>query len=228
MQGLVHSQVFKTKDYSQFILDSEYNRDINITNVKRIKKSIQTFGDSGECFPIVVDEKGVIIDGQHRFTARKELGLTIYYIQSTELESKKLGGINDAVSRWKSNDFSKVAKDSKLLKYINEQFIPHIPKKMKTISMVLKHFSISKNILLIESDKSELRYNVLITKCPKLIVYLNILETNMLDFNNGGLRENTIFQLGLKLVRYNVPHNEIIKGTYAEIMSDLYKRNLVK
>ena len=71
VQGLVHSMVYKTKDYSQFVLNNNYNRDISLNNVKRIKKSIQTFGDNGECFPIVIDEKGVIIDGQHRIKAIK-------------------------------------------------------------------------------------------------------------------------------------------------------------
>lgn len=108
MSDLIATQIYKTKDYEKFVLDQNLNRDVSNANVKKIKSSIKDYGDHGMVFPIVVDDRMRIIDGQHRFTARKELGLTIYYIQDLDLDISKLGGINDAVKKWVANDYEKV------------------------------------------------------------------------------------------------------------------------
>jgi hypothetical protein len=99
MQDIVSTYIYKTKNYDKFTVDPQYNRDVNMKHVDKIVKSYKEFGDYGQDFPIVVDETFRIIDGQHRFHARKKLGFTIFYVQSLELDSIKLGGINDAIAK---------------------------------------------------------------------------------------------------------------------------------
>jgi ParB-like nuclease domain len=128
-QDLVALSIYKTKDYSKFSIDDAYNRDVNENIVKKIKASIKDCGDKGHVFPIVVDDKFRIIDGQHRFKARKELGLSIYYIQDIELDSQSLGIINDAVGKWKSTDFEKVVKEKEIVKAMRT-FQKDLPKEV--------------------------------------------------------------------------------------------------
>ncbi|MGL4779907.1 MAG: ParB N-terminal domain-containing protein, partial [Bacteroidales bacterium] len=222
-----HSQVYKTKEYSQFKLDSEYNRDVNANHVKKIKESLKKFGDFGECFPIVVDETGRIVDGQHRFSARKELGLTIYYIQSTELDSTKLGGINDAIAKWKPESFIKVAKNNPYVKWITEEIIPYIPRKIKPFGRLAKRLDVSKQVLLTGTSEDR-KYNLLVARTPLFIKYANILENKMTDFNDVTTSVDYLLLFALKLTKFGVHEDLIISGTYNEIMSDLYSKNLIK
>jgi len=57
------------------------NRPVNEKRVEKLKEAMEV-EDLGHLFPIVVDDENIIRDGQHRFTARKKLGLPIYYIVS--------------------------------------------------------------------------------------------------------------------------------------------------
>jgi hypothetical protein len=120
MTDLIATQIYKTKDYDKFVIDANLNRDVNIANVRKIKNSIKNYGDHGVVFPIAVDDKMRIIDGQHRFTARKELGLTIYYLQDLDIDINKLGGINDAVKKWIANDYEKVNSSSSFYKILKQ------------------------------------------------------------------------------------------------------------
>lgn len=70
-------KIFRTNDYSIFKF-SELNRDINDSNLQRIKHSIKQIGFHSNK-RILVNESMEIIDGQHRFLACKELGLPIEY-----------------------------------------------------------------------------------------------------------------------------------------------------
>ena len=71
--------VYSTKKYGVFNI-SELNRIIKVSNVNVIKNSILA---EGQQKPIVVDDKMFIIDGQHRYTALKELNLPVEFILST-------------------------------------------------------------------------------------------------------------------------------------------------
>ena len=68
--------VLFTSDYSRF-KTLIGNRDTNELHIKRL---IEAFKVRYLFSPILVNEKFEIIDGQHRFTAAKELGLPIWYI----------------------------------------------------------------------------------------------------------------------------------------------------
>ena len=71
--------VYSTKKYNIFNI-SEINRSVKANNVNVIKNSILS---EGQQKPIVVDDKMFIIDGQHRYSALKELNLPIEFVLST-------------------------------------------------------------------------------------------------------------------------------------------------
>lgn len=67
-----------TTNYDMFsFLDA--NREVIATHVARLRESIEESGNFTEVVPILVNERYQIIDGQHRFTALKELGLPVHY-----------------------------------------------------------------------------------------------------------------------------------------------------
>lgn len=84
--------VYKTSDYTIFSF-MEDNRVVNADIVRKIKEKIQEFGWIRE--PILVNEKLQIIDGQHRFTALKELGFPVEFIIDEGIGVKECRAINE-------------------------------------------------------------------------------------------------------------------------------------
>lgn len=79
------------------------NRDINEGSVKKIKKSMQEYGWVGSA--IDVNENYEIIDGQHRFTACKELGLPVRYVLTEGYGLKEIEITNVTGTRWGLMDY---------------------------------------------------------------------------------------------------------------------------
>lgn len=78
----------KTTNYNQFKFRKD-NRDIVLGYIERLKASINKIGyDLSK--PITVNESMVILDGQHRFHACKDLGLPIIY------SIRPANGVSDA------------------------------------------------------------------------------------------------------------------------------------
>lgn len=94
--------VYKTLDYTIFSF-MEDNRIINADIVRKIKGKIQEFGWIKE--PILVNEKLQIIDGQHRFTALKELGFPIEFIIDEGIGVKECRAINEDRRNWSTMDY---------------------------------------------------------------------------------------------------------------------------
>lgn len=96
----------KTTNYKQFKTLS-HNRDINKRQVSNIENSIRTL-DLTMFSPIMV-KNNYIIDGQHRFTACKNLGLPIYYIELDTLKEKDvvtaISLLNNNSKNWSAEDF---------------------------------------------------------------------------------------------------------------------------
>lgn len=100
-------KVHKTNNYDKFNL-YKFNRSINEGLVKRLMESISKIGYiQGKT--ILVDKDMNIIDGQHRFTACKRLGLPIFYtiikadpqVAIIELNSQQIGWkMNDYINSW--------------------------------------------------------------------------------------------------------------------------------
>jgi hypothetical protein len=95
----------ETKNYELFSM-MDNNRQINNGLVKRLKKSIEDIGfiDSR---PVIVNESMVIIDGQHRFQALKELGLPIVYSVINIDMNKAMISLNMNQLVWSLGDWIK-------------------------------------------------------------------------------------------------------------------------
>tara|TARA_R100000700_G_C3138957_1_gene121415 strand:+ start:261 stop:968 length:708 start_codon:yes stop_codon:yes gene_type:complete len=88
--------VYETKNYNTFkFLDN--NRDVNKKHINRL---IQSMKEKRLISPILVNESGQIIDGQHRFEAQKKLGLSIPYIIQDGYGEKEAQRLNINSSNW--------------------------------------------------------------------------------------------------------------------------------
>lgn len=95
-----------TTDYDVFTIDPS-NRPINPKHVEKLKRSIEK-RNMLRSYPIVVsaeDGKWVIRDGQHRFTAARELGVPIYYTFNDEMTADDVPGINEPQRAWMMSDY---------------------------------------------------------------------------------------------------------------------------
>jgi len=84
--GVQVAEVFETYNYSMFE-PLKGNRAINPIHLKRITESIK---NNYLLSPILINEKGQIIDGQHRFKSAKDLGLPIRYIVAVRYGLKEV------------------------------------------------------------------------------------------------------------------------------------------
>lgn len=94
-----------TKEYDKF---SYYkgNRRVNSAHLKSLVVSISK-RNLLEHNPILVNEKNVVIDGQHRLEAARELGIPIYYVV---VKSGTMGDVqllNSAIKAWNVEDHMK-------------------------------------------------------------------------------------------------------------------------
>jgi hypothetical protein len=90
-----------SEDYDRFTL-SEFNRVPSLS--KKLSESIKK-NDLTQYNPILVDNRLVIIDGQHRFLVCMELGLPIYFIISNEVMINDAADINQASKNWSTLDY---------------------------------------------------------------------------------------------------------------------------
>jgi len=93
--------VFETFDYEKFSFLSE-NRDLGKAHLNNLKNSMK---DEALLSPILVNEKMQIIDGQHRFTARMELGLPIPYIICHNYGLNEVQILNANAKTWTFKDY---------------------------------------------------------------------------------------------------------------------------
>lgn len=97
----IFTQIYVTTNYSQFSF-LQGNRNIDKTNLVKI---LGSFRKEFLINPILVNEKFEIIDGQHRFTAAKQLSLPIYYYSVPNYKLKEVQSINSVGKVWKLKDF---------------------------------------------------------------------------------------------------------------------------
>lgn len=100
--------VFKTSDYSKFKIISS-NRAINKNHVKRL---VESFSKTYLYTVITVNDDLEIIDGQHRFTAAKELGLPVFYTKVSGYGVPEIQALNTNQRNWTRNDYLKSYCDS--------------------------------------------------------------------------------------------------------------------
>ncbi|BAQ88371.1 ParB-like nuclease domain containing protein [uncultured Mediterranean phage uvMED] len=94
------SNIYQTNNYGNFKIKYG-NRPIDKAHVNKLTQSM---ADEYITRPISVNKRYEIIDGQHRFTAAKALGLPIYYqFASDNLQS--IRRMNQNTKNWTLDDF---------------------------------------------------------------------------------------------------------------------------
>ena len=103
--GKKSKQIFETNNYDQFSPIDE-NRVIIESHLKGLKDAIK-LRDLGKSVPIIVNNEGEIFDGHHRFKARKELGLPIYYVNHPDLELEDVTLLNVKRRNWTYPEYAR-------------------------------------------------------------------------------------------------------------------------
>lgn len=90
-------------DYSWFKFLGN-NRKLSKRHINNLRDQFAEYGNITEISPILVNDKGFIIDGQHRFALCQELNLPVFY---NEVDSKKeiTPAINSNQKRWAAVDY---------------------------------------------------------------------------------------------------------------------------
>ncbi len=94
--------IYSTKDYGYLILDCK-NRPVDRKRVDLLKEAIQQ-NNALHLFPIIVNQQRHIVDGQHRYTAAKELGVEIYYIIG-DVRPEDVAGFAFRTKKWSPIDY---------------------------------------------------------------------------------------------------------------------------
>ena len=97
-------QILWTKDYGQFRF-LKGNRDLDEVKIKRIMRSIENGLEFFRYCPIMVNNEGYVIDGQHRFHVCKKLGLNVYYVVVPDFTLRQVAEMNNNASKWKDRDY---------------------------------------------------------------------------------------------------------------------------
>ena len=99
---ITNVKIHVTKDYDKFSFIKE-NRPIVPAKLKRLEASYKN-EYFGELYPIKVNPKYHILEGQHRYLTVKKMGLPMYYIISHKLKMEHIGVLNSTQDRWTAYD----------------------------------------------------------------------------------------------------------------------------
>lgn len=95
----------KTRDYNKFKF-SKNNREIKHSSVEKLKASMKEHGFiSGR--PVLVTSDNIVIDGQHRLIAAKELDIEMHYEVIDGDYMKKMIELNSTQTNWTLTDYIK-------------------------------------------------------------------------------------------------------------------------
>lgn len=95
--------ILETRDYDEFKpLDG--NRQISKAHVNRLKAAIQENNLLHE-FPILVNERYEVIDGQHRLEAARQLGVPIYFRVVEGADIRHTAYSNNVVKKWNTEQY---------------------------------------------------------------------------------------------------------------------------
>lgn len=92
-----------TSNYEMFkIIDS--NREINKNHLRKLINSI-TAKNLLYLFPLVINKKMEVIDGQHRLSAAKSLGIPVYYMIDNSITKADIAMMNSNRKGWGIKDY---------------------------------------------------------------------------------------------------------------------------
>lgn len=141
------SNMFETKDFDAFRLfnnGSNRKNGVNVNHINKIKDSIRKNGNNTYNDPLIIGKDNYIIDGQHRFSACKELNEPFWYIKNEDLTIDDVISYNALNRNWKMEDYMehhKIYSGNPNYKDFEEFLINY---KM-TIGMGLKIYASSKS-----------------------------------------------------------------------------------
>lgn len=116
--------IHMTKDYDMFVILNE-NRIIKKHKVNDLIERIKT-KNMLAAHPIKVNHKMEVMDGQHRLTAARALGVTIYYQITSQITPDDIADINSSTLAWKWADYLHFHKSKGRKDYIYlEKFLEH-------------------------------------------------------------------------------------------------------
>jgi hypothetical protein len=78
MDNAQAQQILSTTDYDRFVI-LDTNRSINPGHAETLKQAFEEHGNLTAVQPLIVNERMEVIDGQHRLTAARELGVPVFY-----------------------------------------------------------------------------------------------------------------------------------------------------
>ena len=96
-----YTDINQTTDYDRFTF-MEGNRDISHLHLNRLIQSMQ---EKYIPTPILVNEKYEIVDGQHRWSAIKHLGLALYFHMEHGLRLKDVHRLNTNMRTWTAEEY---------------------------------------------------------------------------------------------------------------------------
>ena len=206
-------KITKTQNYEQFKFINE-NRKIDNLHVSRLKRVIAEKNKS-LLFPIVVNTKMEIIDGQHRFEALKQLKLPIYYIIDDSFELKDIMTVNTNSKLWNTTDYLEF--------YIAQEIIPYIVFKnlmdkykfnLTEALYIIGDINLHGTHKLFKEGKLQLKSNKEIEYlCPYFFKLKHIFKTCSRDLINSilylkyNVKEVNLDLLLKKLEEYKKVHN---------------------
>lgn len=153
--GNVHTatQILQTRDYSIF-KKMPGNRDNDVAHVKKLIKNMMEVGNLTAEFPVVLNEKMQIVDGQHRIAALKELGWPVGYRIQEGLTLDTVRGINQAGQNWSWRDYA--------VSFVSNGTPEQVIQYAQLLRLIDK-FNVSKTVVMIFcslSSKSHLKHAV--------------------------------------------------------------------
>lgn len=96
-------KIYETKDYDRFKLING-NRKVGRVHVQKLKRLMKKVYLND---PIMVNRAMGILDGQHRYTAARELGLPIrYYITNKEMTPEQIAEMNNVSKKWNNDNYA--------------------------------------------------------------------------------------------------------------------------
>lgn len=98
------NDLHRTTDYGKFKILLG-NRQLDKQHVKQLVKRMKE-NDLSQYFPILVNEKMEIIDGQHRVRALEELGYPVYYEIKEGLTIDSVISFNSSNKNWNWKDYA--------------------------------------------------------------------------------------------------------------------------
>lgn len=96
------NSVFQTSDYSKFKFRND-NRLVNQTHVRKLADKMKSIGWLAGSY-VVINDKGEVIDGQHRVAAAMSVGIPIRYTIEKKAGFEVIRGLNQNQKNWSFAD----------------------------------------------------------------------------------------------------------------------------